>query len=406
MATVVQWTVEDVSAWLGQCLHLPYAEAFAQAGIDGVQLVHLTHQGLLGLGVDTEEHIKCLLDHIGVLRIQWERSLSCQDAKNAVLNASLRSASAEGQWHRKRTVWPRVGSPILHAAPVKFHRPELQAGGLKSEERVAVKEGLSDVNLDFAVKAEASGKAQETREQGTKDPVPEGKKDVTKAEAGESGRVSSEPDMVTVDPSTRVAIGGSEPNPAEFVDGLHAKPLLLPAPRSQTPLSMHGASSARCASEAAVSRCSSVPTSYKRGPSAAAEGGASLFLSDQSRGAFFGTTTRGVEILPDTLGPGPARYDADAAASKMSLRANIGAMKFNCEPRRTMECMYVRGASGPGSGKYHPPPRSSSRGGSFSRAPRWNSRPQIRSLPASAPAPPGPGPSSYKPNHSVLSTLR
>ena len=32
-----------------------------QAGIDGVQLVHLTHQGLLGLGVDSEEHVKCLL---------------------------------------------------------------------------------------------------------------------------------------------------------------------------------------------------------------------------------------------------------------------------------------------------------------------------------------------------------
>eukprot|EP00438_Fugacium_kawagutii_P026219 Skav209633 [mRNA] locus=scaffold2751:45536:46759:+ [translate_table: standard] len=407
MATVVQWTVEDVSAWLGQCLHLPYAEGFAQAGIDGVQLVHLTHQGLLGLGVDTEEHIKCLLDHIAVLRIQWERSLSCQDAETRKsLNASLRSASADGQWHRKRmgTVWPRVGSPMLHAAPVKFHRPELQAGGLKPEEKVAVKEGLSDLNLHFAVKAEASGKVQETREQGTKDPLPEGKKDVAKAEAGEAGRVSSERVMATVDTSTRVAVGGSEPNPVEFVDGLHAQPLLLP-PRSQTPLSMHGASSARCASEA-VSRCSSVPASYKRGPSAAAEGGASLFLSDQSRGAFFGTTTRGVEILPDTLGPGPARYDANTAASKISLRANIGAMKFNCEPRRTMECMFVRGASGPGSGKYHPPPRSGSRGGSFSRAPRWNSRSQIRTLPASAPAPPGPGPSSYKPNHSALSTLR
>ena len=91
MTTVVQWTVEDVAAWLEQCLHLPYAEEFVQAGssswgqkfsynfslsrfcvqstclasceagIDGVQLVHLTNQGLLSLGVDTEEHVKCLL---------------------------------------------------------------------------------------------------------------------------------------------------------------------------------------------------------------------------------------------------------------------------------------------------------------------------------------------------------
>lgn len=91
MTTVVQWTVEDVAAWLEQCLHLPYVEEFVQAGssswgqkfsynfslsrfcvqstclasceagIDGVQLVHLTNQGLLSLGVDTEEHVKCLL---------------------------------------------------------------------------------------------------------------------------------------------------------------------------------------------------------------------------------------------------------------------------------------------------------------------------------------------------------
>ena len=32
MTTVVQWTVEDVAAWLEQCLHLPYAEEFVQAG--------------------------------------------------------------------------------------------------------------------------------------------------------------------------------------------------------------------------------------------------------------------------------------------------------------------------------------------------------------------------------------
>ena len=33
------------------------------------------------------------------------------------------------------------------------------------------------------------------------------------------------------------------------------------------------------------------------------------------------------------------------------FEANIGSMKFSSEPRRTMECMYVRGAAGPGTGK-------------------------------------------------------
>ena len=83
MATVVQWTVGDVASWLEQCLQLPYSPEFvqasglsaccgvmvvsfivhhsSQAGIDGVQLVHLTRPGLLRLGVESEEHITCLL---------------------------------------------------------------------------------------------------------------------------------------------------------------------------------------------------------------------------------------------------------------------------------------------------------------------------------------------------------
>ena len=38
-----------------------FGRARWQAGVDGVQLVHLTQQGLLNLGVDSEEHVKCLL---------------------------------------------------------------------------------------------------------------------------------------------------------------------------------------------------------------------------------------------------------------------------------------------------------------------------------------------------------
>ena len=32
MATVADWTVEDVAAWLEQSLRLPYAATFMQAG--------------------------------------------------------------------------------------------------------------------------------------------------------------------------------------------------------------------------------------------------------------------------------------------------------------------------------------------------------------------------------------
>jgi len=379
MTTVVQWTVEDVAAWLEQCLHLPYAEEFVQAGIDGVQLVHLTNQGLLSLGVDTEEHVKCLLDHIAVLRIQWERSLrGVQDAETsrASSHSSFRSTSLDGHLHNSkrigrmgRSVWPRVGSPILHAMAGKNQRQQ----GLKADP--ARVEELASLDPDSFKDTERT-KGQTTMG----------------AEVTKVGHFGYSPPA-------------NSPH-AEPHAGVQAISIPLPSERLPTPSSALGGSSARCGSEA-MSRCSSAPTSSKRGPSAAAAGGASLFLSDQSRGAFFGTTTRGVEALPDTLGPGPACYDADAAAFKTSFRANIGSMKFSSEPRRTMECMYVRGAAGPGSGKYHPPPRSASRGGSFPRAPRWNARSTGRGgLPGTPPTFASPGPTSYKPNHAALSTLR
>lgn len=47
----------NVRTWLVLLVLLVFP---LEAGIDGVQLVHLTRQGLLGLGVDKEEHIKCL----------------------------------------------------------------------------------------------------------------------------------------------------------------------------------------------------------------------------------------------------------------------------------------------------------------------------------------------------------
>lgn len=154
----------------------------------------------------------------------------------------------------------------------------------------------------------------------------------------------------------------------------------------------------------ALSRSSSVPSGRgKRGPSQAAADGASLFLSDQTKGAHFGTMPRDVEVLPQSLGPGPARYDSSTAAFKTSGRVSFGMPKFNAEPRRTMEGMYVRGWSGPGVGKYNPPLRSRSRGGSFTRAARWGSR-SAGGLPGALPSP-SPGPMSYKPNHAALSTV-
>ena len=42
---------------------------------------------------------------------------------------------------------------------------------------------------------------------------------------------------------------------------------------------------------------------------------------------------------------------ASQPVSCVENKVDAGSMKFNSEPRRTMECMFVRGASGPGSGK-------------------------------------------------------
>lgn len=375
-----------------------------QAGIDGVQLVHLTRQGLLGLGVDKEEHIKCLLDHVSVLRIQWERSLraACQGQPTDMpsgFDASWRSESADGQCtrtkHRARMVWPRVGSPILRATFRGSRQNDEECQKELHDAACKVREPCRQPEV-------GKDEAQDCQ-QGAKTESKDSKESYTlqALQAGTAVRTSG-PNLSI---SNHDGNSYASAQQTTEIAGLSETSIPLPSHRSSTPLSGQGVSSGRCGSEV-MSRCSSAPNSCrKRGPSAAAADGASLFLSDQSRGACFGTTTRGVEVLPDSLGPGPACYDAHAAKNRISSRV-VGSTKFSTEPRRTMECMFQRGASGPGSGKYRPPQRSTSRGGSFPRAPRWGSR--SGSAPLGMPRLPGgvsPGPCSYKPNHAALSTL-
>ena len=53
------------------------SRAHWQAGVDGVQLVHLTQQGLLNLGVDSEEHVKCLPRLQGSCEINVDTRAPC-----------------------------------------------------------------------------------------------------------------------------------------------------------------------------------------------------------------------------------------------------------------------------------------------------------------------------------------
>ncbi|OLP97612.1 hypothetical protein AK812_SmicGene20053 [Symbiodinium microadriaticum] len=61
MATVAEWEVEDVAAWVERSLELPCAALFVQANIDGPRLVQLDEEMLLQLGLDDAAHITCLL---------------------------------------------------------------------------------------------------------------------------------------------------------------------------------------------------------------------------------------------------------------------------------------------------------------------------------------------------------
>eukprot|EP00930_Biecheleria_cincta_P035658 TRINITY_DN24504_c0_g2_i1.p1 TRINITY_DN24504_c0_g2~~TRINITY_DN24504_c0_g2_i1.p1 ORF type:complete len:571 (-),score=66.84 TRINITY_DN24504_c0_g2_i1:35-1666(-) len=162
-----------------------------------------------------------------------------------------------------------------------------------------------------------------------------------------------------------------------------------------------------------VSRCSSAPTyRSKRGPSIAAAEGASLFLSDQSKGAHFGSASRNLDKPSTTLGPGPAGYNTSGKTAKKAAQADRSpSARFGLDPRRTMESMYMRGEAGPGAGKYNPPLRRSSRGGSISRAARWGARrhangPVDRGGIPQPHAAPTPGPMTYRPNYSALSTVK
>ncbi|CAJ1387359.1 unnamed protein product [Effrenium voratum] len=338
MATVTHWTVEDVAAWIEQCLRLPYARKFVEAGIDGVQLVHLTQDGLLKMGVDSEEHVKCLLDHAAVLRFQFERSLRAGSVAEA--DQKMEATATQTDWsapscRRSLTgmMYPRVGSPILCAGKVHNRHEHVQLD--TAEPRPDVQEVQAKAGADPTNKAGRGGKED--------------------AQAAGFRGVSSQSSAISAAISTTCSsVAGSGyvegPGACEAVKGQPHLSIPLPSHRPPSALSSARAVSARCGSEA-MSRCSSAPSSRKRGPAVAAADGASLFLSDQSKGAFFGTTSRDIEILPDSLGPGPACYESGSAALKTSSRVSLGIPKFSSEPRRTMECMFMRGTVGPGSGK-------------------------------------------------------
>ncbi|CAJ1453874.1 unnamed protein product [Effrenium voratum] len=168
MATVTHWTVEDVAAWIEQCLRLPYARKFVEAGIDGVQLVHLTQDGLLKMGVDSEEHVKCLLDHAAVLRFQFERSLRAGSVAEA--DQKMEATATQTDWavrnmrrsapscRRSLTgmMYPRVGSPILCAGKVHNRHEHVQLD--TAEPRPDVQEVQAKAGADPTNKAGRGGK--------------------------------------------------------------------------------------------------------------------------------------------------------------------------------------------------------------------------------------------------------
>jgi len=416
MATVADWAVADVEAWIESTLLLPYGGNFAQAGIDGLRLVALDKAALRELGVECEEHVTCMFDHISVLRIQWQRSQERQQADHprAVpasqkpdTSASFRNAPEDPLQHRAEqrklgaSVYPRVGSPILTDtsssvsrrldSTSEFVTDHTALMGAQVHGRGQMEPVSQDAHPSSADKsAAAPGEVVSMEFRGL---LP-----VASQSSAASGGVSTTCSSAAGSGLDGPAQGGLQR--AAAFSNIH-QPARCDAVPSPNKLAV-----GRPSSEA-MSRCSSAPSSTRgrRGPSMAAAEGASLFLSDQSRGAHFGTMPRDVDVLPQTLGPGPARYDgADAAACKISARVHTSIPKFNLEPRRTMEGMFVRGRASPGVGKYSPPARSNSRGGSFTKASRWGSR-SAGGLPAPPPVP-VPGPMSYKPNYAALSTVR
>ncbi|CAE7308721.1 CPK2 [Symbiodinium sp. CCMP2456] len=395
MTTVAEWEVEDVAAWVERSLQLPCAALFVQANIDGPRLVQLDEEMLLQLGLDDVAHITCLLDHISVLRLRCERALQNSEAsdipqvqdgfqRKLVTRAGFRTtADDRADQGKLGAFYPRVGSPLLCEAPRKHRRPD----------------GMDVIGKDiYDMECDASNTDAEHHVEGS------GTRKMGPPEVCQLVPVASQSSAVSGGISTTCSTAAGS-----GVDGLPQGQRLASVDfkhqpsRPATHLVPNTLCPARPPAEA-LSRSSSVPSGRgKRGPSQAAADGASLFLSDQSKGAHFGTMPRDVEVLPQSLGPGPARYDSSTAAFKTSGRVSFGMPKFNAEPRRTMEGMYVRGWSGPGVGKYNPPLRSRSRGGSFTRAARWGSR-SAGGLPGALPSP-SPGPMSYKPNHAALSTV-
>lgn len=82
MACVVRWDAEDVATWISQCLRMPYADAFREAGVDGEKLVEMDEADLRELGVNTGPHLTRLRSHVAIFRSQLGRSVDAEKADN------------------------------------------------------------------------------------------------------------------------------------------------------------------------------------------------------------------------------------------------------------------------------------------------------------------------------------
>jgi hypothetical protein len=68
--SIVDWTVPSVVYWLSNTIGLPqYAESFEENEISGDVLVHLDHETLMDLGIDSVGHRLTILKAIYTLKI-------------------------------------------------------------------------------------------------------------------------------------------------------------------------------------------------------------------------------------------------------------------------------------------------------------------------------------------------
>lgn len=373
-----RWDAKDVSTWITRCLKLPYGPLFEAARVDGYALIELTNEDLQRLGVVDPKHIKQLEEYISIFRSLLGRKEQAQVEANSVVDAAARAAPTP-TWAAPA---PRGLSDEQRSHSPARSRNAGRVSPTRRRERPSTSGRLSPSNLmDGAKGAEVRRPTPVT----ARVPMSLTARDVR-------GSSLAAPPSAT----------SSDAFPSSLPKG--EATLLFSPPPVAAAGKAGGGSLRQSASCESVSTCAATQNTLFCGLSRTPSQRSFRGGKDNKECPY--DTTFDPRYMPAATfaraktnrnkveSASPGHYCGPGSTLRLSGTGAGGVIPR--APRITADPALSRGAASPGVGRYSPPPRRPPPvGGTFHREKRFQ--------PASEPQP---GPQSYRPQTSFLSTSK